>query len=156
MKYICNLVENENVEFVNKMSKFFNLDQKLVHLLYSRGIDSQEKLNKFLNPNLTDLYDPFLFEDMQQAVELIEKHISNNSEILIFGDYDVDGISASAILIKYFNSVGAKVSNFMPNRYEDGYGLTITTIDKIFANKKPDLVITVDCGINLSPFLFAK
>ena len=147
MKYICNLVENENVEFVNKMSKFFNLDQKLVHLLYSRGIDSQEKLNKFLNPNLTDLYDPFLFEDMQQAVELIEKHISNNSEILIFGDYDVDGISASAILIKYFNSVGAKVSNFMPNRYEDGYGLTITTIDKIFANKKPDLVITVDCGI---------
>ncbi|MBO5954840.1 MAG: single-stranded-DNA-specific exonuclease RecJ, partial [Clostridia bacterium] len=87
------------------------------------------------------------FEDMQAAVNLIEQHIAQNNKILIFGDYDVDGISASAILIKYFNSVGAKVSNFMPNRYEDGYGLTIATIDKIFANNKPDLVITVDCGI---------
>ncbi len=147
MKYICNLDVNRNEEFISKMSKFYNLDQHLVHLLYSRGIDTQEKLNKFLNPNLTDLCDPFLFEDMQSVVDLIEQHISKNSKILIFGDYDVDGISASAILIKYFNSVGAKVSNFMPNRYEDGYGLTIATIDKIFSTNKPDLVITVDCGI---------
>ena len=147
MKYICNLDKNRNEEFVTKMSKFYNLDENLVHLLYSRGVDTQEKLNKFLNPNLTDLCDPFLFEDMQSAVDLIEQHISKNSKVLIFGDYDVDGISASAILIKYFNSVGARVSNFMPNRYEDGYGLTVATIDKIFAENKPDLVITVDCGI---------
>jgi len=147
MKYVCNLDEVKNQEFVSKMSKIYNLDEHLVHLLCSRGIDSQEKLNKFLQPSLTHLYDPFLFEDMQSAVDLIEKHIAKNSNILIFGDYDVDGISASAILIKYFSSVGAKVSNFMPNRYEDGYGLTIATIDKIFTNNKPDLVITVDCGI---------
>ncbi len=147
MKYICNLEERGNKPFIDSMSKIYNLDSRLVHLLYSRGIDSQEKLNKFLNPSLTDLYDPFLFEDMQSAVELIEHHIAKNSKILIFGDYDVDGISASAILIKYFNSIGANVSNFMPNRYEDGYGLTIATIDKIFATNKPDLVITVDCGI---------
>ena len=131
MKYVCNLEKIENNEFIDKMSKIYNLDVHLVHLLSSRGIDTQEKLNKFLNPSLTDLYDPFLFEDMQSAVDLIEQHIAKNSKILIFGDYDVDGISASAILIKYFNSVGAKVSNFMPNRYEDGYGLTIATIDKI-------------------------
>lgn len=147
MKYVCNLEEVKNEEFVNKMSKIYNLDGHLVHLLHSRGIDTQEKLNKFLQPSLTDLYDPFMFEDMQLAVELIEQHIAKNSNILIFGDYDVDGISASAILIKYFNSVGAKVSNFMPNRYEDGYGLTVATIDKIFSKNKPDLVITVDCGI---------
>lgn len=147
MKYICNLENNYNTEFISKMSQIYNLDERLVSLLYARGIDTQEKLNKFLSPNLTDLYDPFLFEDMQSAVDLIEKHISKNGKILIFGDYDVDGISASAILIKYFNSVGARVDNFMPNRYEDGYGLTISTIDKIFASNKPDLVITVDCGI---------
>ena len=147
MKYICNLDKNYNKEFVSKMSKIYNLDEHLVHLLYDRGIDSQEKLSKFLSPSLTDLYDPFLFEDMQSEVDLIEQHIAKNSNILIFGDYDVEGISASAILIKYFNSVGARVSNFMPNRYEDGYGLTIATIDKIFATNKPDLVITVDCGI---------
>ncbi len=147
MNYICNLGNSVNQEFINKMSKFYNLDAHLVHLLYSRGIDTQEKLNKYLNPNLTDFYDPYLFEDMQEAVNLIEQHIAKNSKILIFGDYDVDGISASAILIKYFTSVGARVTNFMPNRYEDGYGLTVTTIDKIFNDNKPDLIITVDCGI---------
>ncbi len=147
MKYICNLEKVGNHEFINNMSKIYNLDSRLVHLLYSRGIDTQEKLNKFLNPSLTDLYDPFLFEDMHAAVDLIERHISNKSKILIFGDYDVDGISASAILIKYFNSIGVDVSNFMPNRYEDGYGLTTATINKIFEVNKPDLVITVDCGI---------
>ncbi len=147
MKYLCNVNPNINHEFKDEMSKMHNIDERLVHLLFTRGIDTQEKINKFLHPSLTDLNDPFLFENMQQAVDLIEKHIAQNSKILIFGDYDVDGISASAILIKHFSSVGANVDNFMPNRYEDGYGLTIKTIDKIFSSKKPDLVITVDCGI---------
>ncbi len=147
MKYICTLDKNINKDFIQEMSNLFNLDNHLIHLLCSRGIDTQEKIKKYLNPSMIDLYDPFLFEDMQSAVELIERHISKNSKILIFGDYDVDGISASAILIKYFRSVGARVDNFMPNRYEDGYGLTNDTIDKIFNDRKPDLIITVDCGI---------
>ena len=147
MKYISNLNYEFNEETINEMSKLFNLDKNLVHLLCSRGVDTTEKLKKFLNPSLTDLNDPYLFEDMQEAVNLIENHIDKNSKILIFGDYDVDGISASAILIKYFTSVGVNVSNFMPNRYEDGYGLTIKTLDKIFESNKPDLIITVDCGI---------
>ncbi|MBE5741285.1 MAG: single-stranded-DNA-specific exonuclease RecJ [Clostridiales bacterium] len=147
MKYICTLDDKINNEFVIEMSKIFNLDSHLVHLLYSRGIDTQDKLKNFLNPSLTDLNDPFLFENMKEAVELIERHIANNSSILVFGDYDVDGISASAILIKYFTSIGVKVSNFMPNRYEDGYGLTIDSINKICEKEKPDLIVTVDCGI---------
>lgn len=147
MKYVCTLDKNINNEFVVEMANLFNLDSHLVRLLYSRGIDTQDKLKKYLNPSIMDLYDPFMFEDMQDTVDLIEKHIGKNSNILIFGDYDVDGISASAILIKYFQSVGAKVTNYMPNRYEDGYGLTIDTINKIFASNKPDLIITVDCGI---------
>lgn len=147
MNYICALDENINEEFVNEMSKVFNLDKHLVHLLYARGIDSQEKLKRYLNPGINDLHDPFLFEDMAESVNLIEKHIKANHKILVFGDYDVDGITASAILIKYFQSRGVAVSNFMPNRYEDGYGLTIATLDKICAASKPDLIITVDCGI---------
>ncbi len=147
MKYICSLQKDFNEEFVNEMSKIFNLDKHLIHLLLSRGIDTQEKIKKFLNPSLTHLNDPFLFEDMKNAVDLIEKHISQNSKFLIFGDYDVDGISASAILIKYFESVGVNVSSFMPNRYEDGYGLNISTIQKIFEKDKPNIIITVDCGI---------
>jgi len=147
MKYISNLNNNVNYEKINEMSKLFNLDSNLVHLLYSRGIDNADKLKKYLQPSITDINDPLLFEDMQKAVELIEHHIANNSKILIFGDYDVDGISASAILIKYFKTIGVEVDNFMPNRYEDGYGLSITTINKIFEKSKPDLIITVDCGI---------
>lgn len=147
MEYICNLSKEFNEDNISEMSKIFNLDKNLVRLLYSRGIDSKEKLKKYLTPSLTDIYDPFLFEDMAEVVLKIEKHISNNGKILIFGDYDVDGISATAILLKYFNSVGASVSYFMPNRYEDGYGLNRQTIEKIFEKSKPSLVITVDCGI---------
>ena len=146
MKYICNLSSQNNTEY-SEMSNYFNLDKNLVHLLYSRGINSKEKLNKFLYPSLSNFYDPFLFEDMTAVVDKIQNHLDKNSKILIFGDYDVDGITASAILIKYFNSIGASVNNFMPNRYEDGYGLTISTIEKIFEHNKPDLIITVDCGI---------
>ncbi|MCQ2555939.1 MAG: single-stranded-DNA-specific exonuclease RecJ [Clostridia bacterium] len=147
MNYICTLDENVDDKFCVEMSKIFNLDKHLVSLLYARGINTQDKLKRFLNPSTADIYDPFLFEDMHDAVELINNHIAKNSKILVFGDYDVDGITASAILIKYFKSVGAKVSNFMPNRYEDGYGLTIETLTKIFSKDKPDLIITVDCGI---------
>ena len=102
MKYVSSLIENINEDFVAEMSKLFNLDAHLVRLLYSRGMDSQEKIKNFLNPSITHLHDPFLFENMKEVVALIEKHIENNSKFLIFGDYDVDGISASAILIKYF------------------------------------------------------
>ncbi|MGN0787840.1 MAG: single-stranded-DNA-specific exonuclease RecJ [Candidatus Onthoplasma sp.] len=147
MKYLCTMKQDLNEQNISEMSKFFNLDSHLVRLLYSRGVNNKEKLKKFLYPSLSDLNDPFLFEDMQEVVNLINEHISKNSKILIFGDYDVDGVSASAILIKYFESVGARVSNFMPNRYEDGYGLTIQTLDKLFNSNKPDLIITVDCGI---------
>ena len=146
MKYYCTL-ENVNEDFVSEMSKLFNLDKHLVALLYSRGINTKEELHKYLNPSYSNFYDPYLFEDMQKVVEKINMHLKNNSKILIFGDYDVDGITASAILIKYFKSINAQVSNFMPNRYEDGYGLTKDTIDKIVEHDKPDLIITVDCGI---------
>ncbi len=147
MKYVCSQECEIDEKFVSEMSRMFDLDSRLVSLLYSRGIDTQEKLKHYLNPSITDLNDPFLFEDMAEVVEKIESHIAKNHKILIFGDYDVDGITASAILIKYFRSVGVDVTNFMPNRYEDGYGLTIETLDKIFSQSKPDLIITVDCGI---------
>ena len=147
MKYICNIDKELNEDFITEMSRFFDLDIHLVRLLYSRGINTQEKMKHYLSPSISDLHDPFLFENMQAVVEKIQTHIENDDKILIFGDYDVDGISASAILIQYFNSIGVKVTNYMPNRYEDGYGLSVSTLDKIFMKDTPDLIITVDCGI---------
>lgn len=147
MKYLCTLKKDVNYEEIDEMSKLFNLEKNLVHLLYSRGIDNKNKLQKYLNPSINHFYNPYLFEDMQTAVEIIRKHISNNNKILVFGDYDVDGISASAILIKYFQSIGADVINYLPNRYIDGYGLTIPVLDKLLIENDIKLVITVDCGI---------
>ncbi len=147
MKYICTIEDDFNENELEEMSKMFNIDEHLVRLLFSRGVNTQDKIKKFLNPSINDINDPFLFENMQDVVEKINFHLKQNHKILIFGDYDVDGISASSILLKYFRSINANVSNFMPNRYEDGYGLTIQTLEKIFNTSKPDLIITVDCGI---------
>ncbi len=147
MKYICSINQQFNETKIDEMAKLFNLDKNLVRLLFSRGIDNQEKLKKYLNPSKQDFYNPFLFEDMQKAVDLINLHINKNSKILVFGDYDVDGISASAILIKYFQSIGADIINYLPNRYVDGYGLTIPVLQKLIDSNNINLVITVDCGI---------
>ena len=150
MKYICNLTDEFN-EQEYEIAKYFDLDKNLVHLLYSRGIDNKEKMNKFLYPNLSNLYDPFLFENMSAVVEKIQSHLEKKSKILIYGDYDVDGITASAILIKYFNSIGANVTNFMPNRYEDGYGITIDAINKLISPTiiKPTFVTNVFVNVSL-------
>ena len=84
---------------------------------------------------------------MDKVVEKIRYFIENNKNILIMGDYDTDGISASAILYKYFEKQNVKVNVFLPNRFVDGYGLTIDTINKVNSMYHPDLIITVDCGI---------
>ena len=85
---------------------------------------------------------------MQEAVNKINDAISNNKKIIIVGDYDTDGICATAVLYKYFESINVKVDYFLPNRFLDGYGLTIETAQKIIENFNPDLLITVDCGIS--------
>ena len=148
MKYIKSYEDNQiDEQFVKEMSKKFVLDERIVRLLFSRGIDSEKSLREYLNPNLSQLNNPFLFEDMSIVVEKIKSHISQNNKILIYGDYDVDGITATATLCEYLKSIGANVTTFLPNRYIDGYGLNIETINKVLEDSTPDLIITVDCGI---------
>ena len=147
MKYVCSIDKVFDENRIDEMSKCFNLEKNLVRLLFSRGIDNKELLEHYLFPSNKDFYNPFLFEDMQKSVDLINNHINQQHTVLVFGDYDVDGISASAILIKYFESIGVKVINYLPNRYVDGYGLSINVLNKILSENTVDLVITVDCGI---------
>ncbi len=125
----------------------YNLSDIVVDLLISRGYDSEEKINHFLNPTEKDFYDPFLLRGMDKLVARVNKAIEKNEKVLIFGDYDVDGVSASAILIKYFASKKFYVDYFLPNRYVDGYGLTNASILSIKQKYNPNLIITVDCGI---------
>ena len=137
-----------NIELKNKFTKEYNLSSTVVEILFARGIDTKEKIEAFLNPSEKDFHDPFLLKDMDRAVERINKALSNDERVLIFGDYDVDGVSASAILIKYFASRDFFVDYYLPNRYIDGYGLTCEVIDKVKEKYDPSLIITVDCGIS--------
>ena len=108
----ANLTENQK-----EIAKKYNISPMVVELLERRGYDSLEKVEKFLNPTDEFFYDPFLLKGMHSLVKRVNKAIANNEKVLIFGDYDVDGVSASAILIKYFSSLQFYVDYFLPNRY---------------------------------------
>ena len=123
------------------------MHENIIKLLFTRGFDTYEKIDYFLNTGVTGLHNPYLLANMDKVVSKINYYIDNNKKILIMGDYDTDGISASAILYKYLESRNVDVSVFLPNRLVDGYGLTIESIDKVKSLYNPDLIITVDCGI---------
>lgn len=148
MKFLKNNDIQFNDNLINELSLKFDLDKEIIKLLFARGFDSEQKINDFLSPKISNLYNPFLLKNMREVVDKINYYVSNNKRITIVGDYDTDGISASAILFKYFDSIGRKVDVFLPQRLLDGYGLSNDTIDKIITLYNPDLIITVDCGIS--------
>lgn len=120
--------------------------EKLLDVLFeNRGITDKKDREAFSSDDGA-WYDPFLFNDMRKAVDLIGEAIDSRKKILIYGDYDCDGVTATAILVRYFRSVGSDVSYIVPQREEHGYGLTENIIDKVL-DLEPKLLITVDCGI---------
>ena len=121
------------------------LPQRLLELLLDRGIDTPQKIDKYLHPKMDDLYDPMLMQDMDKAVAVVRDAVKKGEEIVVFGDYDVDGVTATAILLTYLRKQGAKVSFYIPDRHGEGYGLNLSAVEQIAAQAK--LLITVDCGI---------
>ncbi len=118
------------------------------HILQSRGITGADNIEKFLNPSIKEyMPDPFVLRDMDVAVNVIADAICAHDKIAIYGDYDVDGITSTAIFVKYLKSFGCDVSWYLPTREGEGYGLNKTAIDKIVASGVK-LLITVDCGIS--------
>lgn len=126
----------------------FGFSEKFARLLNIRGIDTPGKVKDFFNFSINRLHDPFLLKGMQQGVTRIQTAIKNKERILIIGDYDCDGISATAILYKYLLTRRANTRYFLPNRDADGYGLTIELLDKLHKRFQPNLIITVDSGIS--------
>lgn len=121
---------------------------KTAQILMQRGVDTDQKLHAFLNPSLDDLRDPFLLLGMQDCKNRIQKAIDCNQSVLLYGDYDVDGISAVTILYNFLKDKISNLNYFLPSRYVDGYGLTIESAQKVIQQFKPELIITVDCGIS--------
>lgn len=116
------------------------------HLLVQRGVTTQEEVGKFLYPSLNDLHDPFLMKDMDKAVNRLNKALGAKEKILIYGDYDVDGTTAVALVYKFLQNYYSNVEYYIPTRYEDGYGISNKSID--YAESiGVKLIIVLDCGI---------
>ena len=143
-KWECYEVEESKVK---EFSKKYKLNDILSRILINKGIIEKEELEVFINPTRKDFHDPFLMPDMESAVDRILQAISNKEDILIYGDYDADGITSTTVLKKFLEERGLNVFTYIPNRLDEGYGLNKDAIKKIFNDGKR-LMITVDCGIS--------
>ncbi len=141
---------------IDELAKELNLDSVLVELLLNKGIETEEEARKFLYPKLEDLHDPFLLPDMDKAIRRIEKALGNKERILVYGDYDVDGTTAVALVYKFFRGITSNIDYYIPDRYDEGYGISFQGID--YAVKTGvTLIISLDCGIKaVSKVAYAK
>jgi len=131
---------------VKRVSQLAGISPFIAKILLNRGINDIEYIKKFLNPSLNDLHDPFLLTDMDKAAERIIRAIKNCEKILIYGDYDVDGVTSTSIMYNFLTGQNAIVEYYIPDRLDEGYGLSIGAIKKLI-NKDISVIITVDCGI---------
>ncbi len=129
--------------------RFPEIHPVILQLLYNRGLWTQEQIDEFLLPDYSqDIHSPFLFQDMEKAVDLIYQAIEQKQKVVICGDYDADGITATAVIFSVLEKLGAEnVSTYIPRRDVDGYGLNETLIKNLI-KQKTDLIITCDCGIS--------
>ena len=139
-------IYESNNEKIEEISKKYNLNKLLATILVNRNIE-ENQIETYLNPNRKNFHDPFLMPDMEIAVNRILKAMKNKEKIIIYGDYDVDGITSITVLKSFLKDRGIDVDQYIPNRLEEGYGLNNPAVKKI-AEQDYDLMITVDCGIS--------
>ena len=135
-----------NPEKVKAIQQALQVDEIIATLLVQRGIETFEQAKTFFRPTLADLHNPYLMKDMDKAVARIEKAISNNENILVFGDYDVDGTTAVSLVSSYLRCFYPNVATYIPDRYAEGYGISYMGIDYAEDNDI-SLIIALDCGI---------
>lgn len=148
MKFIKFYNDGADDAIISQFAQKFNIDKRVMEIIYSKGYKTEQQVQSFLEPLNQPFINPFDLSGMKECVDIILDATKKQKDILIFGDYDVDGISATSIMIKTLKKLGVDARYYLPNRFIDGYGLTNAVIDKICANQKPDLIVTVDCGIS--------
>lgn len=131
---------------IDRLSNEAGISKLLAKVFISRGIQDAHYVDDFLNPCIEKLYDPFLLKDMAVAADRIIKAVESGEQIVIYGDYDVDGVTSTAVVYNFLSSVGANAGYYIPDRLDEGYGLSVNAIEKV-RNLGAALVITVDCGI---------
>ncbi len=123
-----------------------NLPRPLAALLAQRGCKTADEAREFMNPALSTLRDPFELPDMDPAVERIRRALADGEKITVFGDYDADGVCSTALMVRFLRELGGSVSAYIPNRLEDGYGLSSEALSVCVEQNNPSLIVTVDCG----------
>ena len=136
----------EDADFT-KIAKKAGLGPEVARLLFERGIQNQESLKKFLEPSLEDLHDPYLLHDMDKAVERIRQAIEEGENILIYGDYDADGMTSASIVKESLEQLGAECRVYLPNRFTDGYGPNASVYKYFIEQEGISLIVTVDNGV---------
>lgn len=140
------LLPKPDPQKTSDLANALGVDTIIASLLLQRGIDSFDAAKNFFRPSLKELHDPFLMKDMDKAVERIDQAIANNENILVYGDYDVDGTSSVALVSSYLKSYYPQVHTYIPDRYDEGYGISFKGID-FAADNDFSLIIALDCGI---------
>tara|TARA_R110002049_G_scaffold1113_5_gene8220 strand:- start:2615 stop:4306 length:1692 start_codon:yes stop_codon:yes gene_type:complete len=133
-------------EKIRALQKALDIDANIAILLLQRGIETFEEAKTFFRPSLDDLHNPFLMKDMDRAVSRIEKAIASKENILVYGDYDVDGTTSVALMSSYLKTKHSLVYTYIPNRYDEGYGISYKGINFALENDF-SLIIALDCGI---------
>ena len=136
----------EDADFT-KIAKKAGLGPEVARLLFERGIQDQESLKKFLEPSLEELHDPYLLHDMDKAVERIRQAIEEGENILIYGDYDADGMTSASIVKESLEQLGAECRVYLPNRFTDGYGPNASVYKYFIEQEGISLIVTVDNGV---------
>ena len=145
-KWKLNPPTPEKQEAANRLAKELNISPILGLLLIERNITTAAEAKRFFRPSLTELYDPFLLTDMDKAVERLNKALGRKERIMVYGDYDVDGCTAVALVYKFLQQFYSNIDYYIPNRYEEGYGVSVKGIDYAYETGVK-LIIVLDCGI---------
>ncbi len=140
------LKEPADPEKVSRLGAELGIDRVLAELLVKRGVETFDQARAFFRPRLEDLHDPFLMKDMDKAVERLHEAIASREKILVYGDYDVDGTTAVALVYSFIRRFTPQVDFYIPDRYDEGYGVSFKGIDWASDNGT-GLIITLDCGI---------
>lgn len=141
------IIKDVDFKKQKELSAALSVHPVIARVLINRGIDSVAAAQHFLNAELSDLGDPFLFKDMHKAVRRVNEAKLKGEKVLVFGDYDVDGVTSSALMHDLFKKIGIKIINHIPHRFHDGYGLNQDIVEDAL-KEKVTLLITVDCGIS--------
>ena len=136
----------EQREEARALAKEIGISPILCHLLRQRGIKTADAVKKFFRPQLHDLHDPFLMNDMDAAVKRLNSAMGRKERILIYGDYEVDGTTAVALVYKFLQQFYSNIDYYIPDRYNEGYGVTTKGVDYAYETGVK-LVIVLDCGI---------